>query len=242
MQQAHKAKETRSRRRLRRAKHLPVLVHVLHNLDSPNGVGPDLMARVEAMEKMRETPRHLPDSEDREKPSDASMSPVDSGQLRRVLGAYVTGVTVVTTVDPEGRPHGLTVNSFSSVSLDPPLVLWSQTASAPSHAVFRSSPWFAINILAEDQGALCTRFSTPLADKFADVAWKPGLGRVPILEGCLASLECRVATIFPGGDHKIFLGQVEHIVHSGGNPLLIGNGSLLRSDPLRLRPKAYGVQ
>src|SRR3954469_18364116 len=94
------------------------------------------------------------------------VQPFDSLELRRVLGAFVTGVTVITTLDRDGKPHGLTANSFTSVSLDPPLILWSQSLTAPSHPVFRESERFVVNILADDQVEISNRFARGGADKF----------------------------------------------------------------------------
>src|ERR1700757_4459310 len=100
----------------------------------------------------------------------------DSRDLRRVLGTFVTGVTVVTTIDDEGRFHGVTANSFSSVSLDPPLVLWSQAVKAHSHAAFFAAERFAVNILAEDQIELSKRFAKPSPAKFAGIDVDTGAG------------------------------------------------------------------
>src|SRR5258708_37730111 len=105
----------------------------------------------------------------------------DSRDLRRVLGTFVTGVTVVTTTDDEGRYHGVTANSFSSVSLDPPLVLWSQAINAQSHPVFFKAERFAVNILAEDQIELSKRFAKSSEEKFSGVDVDIGSGGVPLL-------------------------------------------------------------
>ena len=151
----------------------------------------------------------------------------DARALRQVLGAFVTGVTVITTVDAQGKPHGLTANSFTSVSLDPPLILWSQSLTAPSHPVFRAAERFVVNILADDQVEVSNRFARGGADKFAGAEWKPGLGGVPLLAGCAAYLECRRMETFPGGDHVVFLGQVDRIERSGRQPLVFGGGRYL---------------
>lgn len=167
--------------------------------------------------------------------------PFDALALRQVLGSFVTGVTVITTVDAQGRPHGLTVNSFSSVSLDPPLVLWSQSASAPSHPVFSAAERFAVNILADDQVAVSQRFARGGADKFAGVAVRAGLGGVPLLEGCAAHLECRRVQAYPGGDHVVFIGEVERIErHGSTTPLVFGNGRYLVPQPHDLGSPAGG--
>jgi len=155
----------------------------------------------------------------------------DARALRQVLGAFVTGVTVITTVDGSGRPHGLTANSFSSVSLDPPLILWSQSRSAPSHPVFREAERFVVNILADDQVEISRRFARPGGDKFAGCASRPGLGGVPLIRGCAAWLECRRVNSFPGGDHLVFLGQVERIERSAAQPLVFGGGKYLVAQP-----------
>ena len=107
----------------------------------------------------------------------------DARELRQVLGSFVTGVTVITTVDGDGKPHGLTANSFSSVSLDPPLILWSQSLTAPSHAVFNACDRFAVNILADEQVDVSNRFARGGAEKFASIATRPGLGGVPLIQG-----------------------------------------------------------
>ncbi|HSV83609.1 MAG TPA: flavin reductase [Ramlibacter sp.] len=155
----------------------------------------------------------------------------DTRQLRQVLGSFVTGVTVITTVDAQGKPHGLTANSFSSVSLDPPLILWSQSLTAPSHPVFRTAERFVVNILAEDQVEVSNRFARGGGEKFADCDMAPGLGGVPLIKGCAAYLECRRIDSYPGGDHVVFLGQVERIERSAQQPLVFGGGRYLVAEP-----------
>lgn len=158
-------------------------------------------------------------------------TPFDARALRQVLGAFVTGVTVITTLDRDGRPQGLTANSFSSVSLDPPLILWSQSLTAPSHPVFRESERFVVNILADDQVEISNRFARGGADKFLGCPTRTGLGGVPLIEGCAAYLECRRIDSFPGGDHLVFLGQVERIERTGLQPLVFGGGRYLVAQP-----------
>src|SRR6201984_244199 len=116
----------------------------------------------------------------------------DSRDLRRVLGTCGTGVTVVTTTDDEGGFHGVTANSFSSVSLDPPLILWSQAAKTHSHPVFFKAERFAVNILADDQIELSKRFAKSSKDKFSGVDVDIGSAGVPLLCDCSARLQCRV--------------------------------------------------
>jgi len=158
------------------------------------------------------------------------MTVFDSRALRDTLGTFVTGVTVITTRDADGTPHGLTVNSFSSVSLDPPLVLWSQSSAAPSHAVFRAASHFAVNILAEDQLELSARFARR-GDKFGAGGWRAGLAGTPLLEGCVAWLECRLLETHAGGDHRVFIGHVERLEHTTRRPLVFGGGRYLSVHP-----------
>lgn len=153
-------------------------------------------------------------------------APDDPRDLRRALGTFATGVTVVTTVGEGGQPVGLTVNSFSSVSLEPPLVLWSLVVKSPQLEVFRSAPHFAVNILAEEQEALCRQFASPVPDRFADVAWRAGVGGVPVIDGAVAQFECVTETSHPGGDHEIFIGRVVRYRWSERGPLLFCNGAL----------------
>ena len=153
----------------------------------------------------------------------------DSRELRRTLGTFVTGVTVVTTIDEEGKFHGVTANSFSSVSLDPPLVLWSQAVKAQSHPVFFKTERFAVNILAEDQIDLSTRFAKSSQEKFAGLKVDIGLGGV--LRDCSARLQCRVFSRVAGGDHTIYVGEVDSIEQAERKPLVFGNGQYLLTDP-----------
>jgi len=155
----------------------------------------------------------------------------DSRDLRRVLGTFVTGVTVVTTTDDEGGFHGVTANSFSSVSLDPPLVLWSQAVKTHSHPVFFKAERFAVNILAEDQVELSNRFAKSSREKFAGLEVDVGLGGIPLLHGCNAWLQCRIVSRLPGGDHTIYLAEVEAIARAERKPLAFGNGQYLRIGP-----------
>lgn len=165
-----------------------------------------------------------------------SLQAFNSRELRQVLGSFVTGVTVITTLDRDGKAHGLTANSFSSVSLDPPLILWSQSLTAPSHPVFRDGERFVVNILSDDQVEVSNRFARSSPDKFAGCQVRPGLGGVPLIEGCSAYLECRRISSFPGGDHVVFLGEVERIERTGRQPLVFGGGRYLLAQPHDIGP------
>lgn len=145
--------------------------------------------------------------------------------FRNALGAFATGVTVVTTRSEEGDDVGLTANSFNSVSLDPPMVLWSLAKTSRALNTFMRAPYFAVHVLACDQEALSTRFARTAADKFADLAINRGLGDNPLLTGCSARFQCKTAFRYEGGDHMIFVGQVEAFDHWNHPPLVFHAGS-----------------
>jgi len=149
---------------------------------------------------------------------------IDTRELRKVLGTFVTGVTVVTALDSDYKRVGLTANSFSSVSLDPPLVLWSLARTAPSHHMFLGARQFAISILADDQYGLSNQFARPSADKFTGVETVKGHGGVPLIAGAAAWIECDAEVNYPGGDHTIFLGRVRRFQHHERRPLAFGGG------------------
>ncbi len=149
--------------------------------------------------------------------------PFDTRDFRRALGQFATGVTVVTALTRDGRRVGMTVNSFSSVSLDPPLVLWSIARNAASFQDFTTATHFGVNILAANQHNLSKQFSTPVADKFAGVACHDG-ACVPILDGVTAYFVCRIVQQYDGGDHVILLGEVEQYAHQHGEALIFHSG------------------
>ncbi len=154
----------------------------------------------------------------RAKPSLAAA--VTSAEFRHALGQYATGVTVITTLDGEGAPFGVTATSFGSLSLDPPLIQWSLKSAAWSHRIFAASSVFVVNILAADQAAVSTRFATPGIDRFAATDWTPGLDHLPLIEGVAARLECRTEVQVPGGDHTLFIGRVRRVQVFERPPLL----------------------
>jgi len=134
--------------------------------------------------------------------------PPDPETLRRALGSFVTGVTVVTTRDAVGAPHGFTANSFTSVSLDPPLVLVCVGYEVERMDAYRRCRGFAINVLDASQRALSDRFATKRPDRFDGVRWRPGTHGAPILEGGIAALECAPWQRIEAGDHMILIGRV----------------------------------
>ncbi|MBL27857.1 MAG: hypothetical protein CMM50_09965 [Rhodospirillaceae bacterium] len=156
---------------------------------------------------------------------------VDSDAFRATLGCFATGVTIVTARGPDDRPVGLTVTSFNSVSLDPPLILWSLKRASPNFAIFAEAKGFAVNILAADQTRLARRFATPLIDKFADLRCGRGAYDAPLLPGVAAQIECRSHMAYDGGDHVIFLGRVEHVRRWERPPLIFCSGSFMVAEP-----------
>ena len=144
--------------------------------------------------------------------------------FRDALGSFATGVTIVTTRDAAGQDCGLTANSFNSVSLDPPMVLWSLARSSLSMDAFRDAEYFAVHILAADQEPLSNGFAKRGADKFAGLAPDRGAGDAPLLAGCAARFQCRTAYQYEGGDHVIFVGEVIAFDHDDRAPLLFHGG------------------
>ena len=132
----------------------------------------------------------------------------DTRALRNTLGRFATGVTIVTAIDPDGQPVGLTVNSFSAVSLNPPLVLWCLDNGSHNLEAFLHARHHAINVLAAGQVDLSNRFATWPIDRFAGLHWHAGAGGAPLLAGCCASFEVINESCQPGGDHSIFVGRV----------------------------------
>lgn len=150
---------------------------------------------------------------------------IDLRDLRRAFGRFVTGVTVVATVLPDGRKIGFTANSFASVSLDPPLVSWNHSRRSPASEALRRSRYFSINVLSDQQVEISQRMARPAADKFADIDVEDGLGGVPCLPGAIAIFECALRSTLDAGDHVIFVADVLKYRHNDGQPLLFANGA-----------------
>ena len=145
--------------------------------------------------------------------------------FRSTLGSFATGVTVVTALAPDGRPIGVTISSFNSVSLDPPLILWSLSLISPNLEAFRNASNYSINILSAEQQNLSDRFASRSNDRFADIQLRSGLGGAPLIEGCCAWFECSNEAHYPGGDHLIFIGRVEGFAQGTAEaPLIFHNG------------------
>ncbi|MBI5278857.1 MAG: flavin reductase family protein [Burkholderiales bacterium] len=159
-----------------------------------------------------------------------AFSPVE---FRAALGMFATGVTIVTARTADGQVVGLTANSFNSVSLDPPLVLWSLSRAAGSLPAFSTGSHYAINVLAADQKALAERFALRGADRFQGVSFDEGIGGAPLLHGSAATFECFNRSRYEEGDHVIFVGEVERCSwRPGAPPLLFHGGRYFTEHPL----------
>ncbi len=156
---------------------------------------------------------------------EAPINARDAHDFRQALGQFATGVTVITTLDADGEPVGVTASSFNSVSLDPPLVLWSLAKSARSMAAFRESGHFCVHVLGASQEALSARFASAGSDKFAGQEWTRGVGNVPLLPAYAARFQCRTTHTYEGGDHLIFVGQVLDYEKTDEPPLVFHGGS-----------------
>lgn len=156
--------------------------------------------------------------------TDAAGSGLDPRRLRDAFGRFATGVAVVTTLTAEGKREGVTVNSFTSVSLDPALALYSLRNEAPSLPGFRTAPHFAVSVLSADQIALSNHFARPRPDKFAGIEFEDGIGGCPLLKGALASFECAREQVVAAGDHTILIGRILRVDYTDQRPLLYVGG------------------
>lgn len=147
---------------------------------------------------------------------------------RKVMGCFPTGVTVMTLDDGYGTRVGVTASSFNTVSMDPPLILWSLALKAPSLAAFRRVSHFAVNVLGCEQEELALRFARPAEDKFAGVDTASGITGAPLIKNALAHIECRIAARHQGGDHEIMLGEVISLRRRQGEPLVFRRGEFCR--------------
>jgi flavin reductase (DIM6/NTAB) family NADH-FMN oxidoreductase RutF len=150
---------------------------------------------------------------------------VASQNFRAAMASFAAGVTIITTLEPDGAPQAVTATAFSSVSMSPPLCLVCINRRARTHRPLILHGCFAVNILRADQEQLSARFASAVADRFADIAWLPGeVTGCPIIVGALASMECRIVEIHSGGDHDIFLGRPASVEVCDGAPLVYWRG------------------
>ncbi len=173
---------------------------------------------------------------------DAAASPFDPKEFRRALGMFATGVTIVTTTAADGTPVGITANSFNSVSLDPPMVLWSLANNARSLSAFSDSTHWNVHILSNEQEALSNRFARAGEDKFSGLEMDMQPSGAPLLPGCSARFQCRNAFKYDGGDHTIFVGEVVQYDSSALPPLLYVTGGYAlaarKAAPVSTEPQA----
>ncbi len=149
---------------------------------------------------------------------------IDRNELRRVMGHFATGVTVITTRSTDGTPYGLTANAFTSVSLDPPLLLVCVDKKAESYPFFEQSKVFTVNILSDDQESLSRRFAVSGGPKFDGVSYRMGANGAPILDGAVGYIECTLHAAYEGGDHTIYLGEIQQAETAERKPLLFFRG------------------
>ncbi|MEK9899890.1 MAG: flavin reductase family protein [Rhodospirillaceae bacterium] len=153
-------------------------------------------------------------------------APFDSREFRNALGNFATGVTIVTAKGDKGELVGITASSFNSVSLEPPLILWSLDRNSTSLQTIEAASHFCVHILSDAQSDECIAFAKSGADKFAELDCGEGLGGAPLIDGCLARFECRNVVHHDGGDHVIIVGEVERFETREGNPLVFFRGKL----------------
>lgn len=157
-----------------------------------------------------------------------SSNEIDSAEYRRALGCFATGVAVVTALDTKGEKIGITVNSFNSVSLNPPLVLWSIGEDSQSFSAFIAAEHFAVNVLATHQQDICEQFAVRGSNKFDGLECSDGIAGIPILPEFSAAFECRAVNCYDGGDHKIIVGRVLKCEDRKTDPLIFYRGHYLK--------------
>jgi flavin reductase (DIM6/NTAB) family NADH-FMN oxidoreductase RutF len=170
-------------------------------------------------------------------PTEGSASSHDPRHLRDCLGMFATGVTIVTTQAADGGFIGLTANSFNSLSLDPPLVLWSLGVRAGSRDTFLSATHFAVNVLSTRQLPLAMRFARAGTNRFAGVSVHAGLGGAPLIDGALAWFECETRTHYRHGDHLLFIGEVKRCARAQGSGLVFQQGGFGVAGPIAEEPR-----
>jgi flavin reductase (DIM6/NTAB) family NADH-FMN oxidoreductase RutF/DNA-binding MarR family transcriptional regulator len=160
------------------------------------------------------------------------MNKFETSEFRQALGTFATGVAVITATTENGEPAGVTANSFTSVSLDPPLILWCLASASDSLKIFKDATHFAVNILASDQKNMSTHFAKRMENKFAKIPFVAGLGGAPLLDNCMTQLQCSSKEKYEVGDHWVFVGEVEKFESTSKEALLFHLGSYGISLPL----------
>ncbi len=168
-------------------------------------------------------------------------SEIDPRRFRNVLGQFCTGITVITTLDSEGGPVGFACQSFAALSLEPPMVLFCPTKQSRTWAAIEAAGRFCVNVLAEQQRAVCARFGSREPDKFAEIGWSTSDLKLPLLDDALATIQCTVASVVDGGDHYIVIGRVAALSEStdSGRPLLFYRGQYTAIEPDKTTPAPW---
>jgi 3-hydroxy-9,10-secoandrosta-1,3,5(10)-triene-9,17-dione monooxygenase reductase component len=156
---------------------------------------------------------------------------MDPKEIRNVMGHFATGVTIITTKEKNGEPSGLTANAFTSLSLNPPLVLVCIDKNSQSYSCFQEFGAFAVNVLTEEQEELSGRFATKGANKFEGTKWHTGDNGIPLIDGALGYIECTVVNGYEGGDHTIYVGEILSATGGEGRPLLFFKGKYQHLPP-----------
>jgi flavin reductase (DIM6/NTAB) family NADH-FMN oxidoreductase RutF len=187
--------------------------------------------KIRSATRLDAQPRQTVDAADARESDDIKRTLI-SRDLRSTLGSFATGITIITARATDGEPIGLTISSFNSVSLDPPLILWSLSLISPKLEAFRSASHYAVNVLAADQRWLSDRFAARGKDRFGGLPQRAGLGGAPLIEGCCAWFECANEAQYPGGDHAIFVGRVERFAQGDAqSPLIFHNARYCQLAP-----------
>lgn len=174
-------------------------------------------------------------------PTHRAIPPSDPAHMRQCLSRFATGVTVIATRAQDGRYVGLTANSFNSLSLEPPLILWSLATTAASLEVFKGQRFFSVSILSVEQVALARRFASRLADRFEGVAVHEGIDGVPLIDGAVGWFECERRTQYHHGDHWLFIGEVKRCAAADGSPLVFRHGEFASAGAIESAASASGA-
>lgn len=160
------------------------------------------------------------------RPAAAPMPPVKpKSELRHAFGQFATGIAVISTLDELGQPYGVTINSFVSVSLEPPMISWNVIRGSTAHTTIKQAGRFIVNVLAKEQQALAQKMTGPIEQRFTDVPYTLSAEGLPAISGALASFECDIHSMITAGDHDIVLGQVSRFDHRDGKPLVYWRGA-----------------
>ena len=151
--------------------------------------------------------------------------PITKEEFKQALSRFASGVTVITTIDKDKKPHGITVSAFCSVSLEPPLILICIDKNAGSYGAFQESRSFVVNILGDDQQHISNQFALPIPDKFDGMDFHLNDQEIPVLNEAIVNLECKLKESYEGGDHTIFVGQIEKSLVREGDPLVYCSGN-----------------